>query len=339
MNSRREFIMGHFAEFVRGGERLTFVSQQRREAMMKSYVVLCAFLVKCWTLLLGRASTGIQGLSFIINTFSMTVLAEIIAAARRRVRECSSQADIRELERLAEKHSPRGFRRGVETGSKTGAAVIAELKKGSPSRGLIRADFDAASLARDLAQAGAAAVSVLTDEEFFHGSLANLRIASSESKLPCLRKDFIVDEFQVLEARANRADAILLIVAALSQAELLSLAKGARELKLDVLCEVHDEEELGRALDAGCELIGVNSRDLRTFSVDLTTAFRLADTIPPGVVAVAESGIESGADIARLRAAGYDAFLIGEKLMRAASPGEALKTLLAEATAAAAGAR
>jgi len=263
----------------------------------------------------------------------MTVLADIIAATRRKVRECSSQADIRELEQRAEEHFPRGFRRTLESASASGIAIIAELKKGSPSRGLIRSDFDPAALARELEQAGATALSVLTDEEFFYGSLGNLRVASQETRLPCLRKDFIVDEFQILEARANLADAILLITAALSQNELTGLTARTRALNLDVLCEVHDEEELGRALDAGCDLIGVNSRDLRTFNVDLTTALRLADSIPPGVVAVAESGIETGADICRLRSASYDAFLIGETLMRAEKPGEALQGLLAEAAA------
>lgn len=262
----------------------------------------------------------------------MVTLAEIVAAARRKVRESRAQADVRELERQAESHAPRGFRRRIESASKSGIAVIAELKKGSPSRGLIRSEFDPAALANELEQAGAAALSVLTDEEYFHGSLVNLRMASQKTRLPCLRKDFIVDEFQILEARANGGDSILLITAALTQEELVSLAKHACEWKIDVLCEVHDEEELGRALDAGCDLIGVNSRDLRTFNVDLTTAFRVIDSMPPGVVAVAESGIESGADIARLRAAGYDAFLIGETLMRAAKPGEALRQLLKEAT-------
>jgi indole-3-glycerol phosphate synthase len=262
----------------------------------------------------------------------MTVLADIIAAARRRVRESRSRADMHELERRAESHVPRGFRCALERASKSGIAIIAELKKGSPSRGLIRGEFDPKQLAWELQDAGAAALSVLTDEEFFYGSLNNLCIASESAKLPCLRKDFIVDEFQALEARANCADALLLIVAALEQKELHALTKRARELNLDVLCEVHDEEELGRALDAECDLIGVNSRDLRTFNVDLTAAFRLSDSIPPGVVAVAESGIESGADIARLRSAGYDAFLIGETLMRAQSPGEALRKLLGDAT-------
>jgi indole-3-glycerol phosphate synthase len=143
-----------------------------------------------------------------------------------------------------------------------------------------------------------------------------------------LRKDFMVDEFQLVEARANCADAVLLIVAALSEGELSSLAAGARRCGLDVLCEVHESEELQRALDVGCDLIGVNTRDLRTFKVDLETAFRLAQEIPVGVVRVAESGIHSAEDVARLRAAGYDAFLVGESLMRAASPGEALRELM-----------
>jgi indole-3-glycerol phosphate synthase len=151
--------------------------------------------------------------------------------------------------------------------------------------------------------------------------------------LPCLRKDFMVDPFQMLEARANCADAILLIVAALSAAELQSLHQAAREFGLDVLCEVHDERELALALDAGCDIIGVNSRDLRTFQVDLNTALRLAGQIPGGVMRIAESGIHSPADIHQLVAAGFDAFLIGESLMKAKHPGEALRHLLAEAHA------
>lgn len=267
----------------------------------------------------------------------MPFLDEIIAATRRKVTECRSTADVRDLERRAEQHTPRGFRKAIENASQSGPAIIAELKKASPSRGLIRKDFDPRILAPELEAAGTTALSVLTDEEFFQGSLANLQAASASTRLPCLRKDFIVDEFQIIEARANLADAILLIVAALPQDQLISLAKRTAELSLDVLCEVHDEEELGRALDAGCELIGINSRDLRTFKVDLNIAFRVASSLPLGVVAVAESGIESGADMARLRSAGYNGFLIGESLMRAERPGEALQHLLAEATSTAAG--
>jgi indole-3-glycerol phosphate synthase len=258
-------------------------------------------------------------------------LDEIVAATRRRVAETKPKADLRQLDRQAEKHVPRGFRLGLEAGTGNGIAVIAELKRASPSRGLIRSDFDPASLAIELEHAGAAALSVLTDAEFFQGSLGNLRHASAGTKLPCLRKDFIVDEFQLLEARANSADAILLIVAALSRSELKSLARRAGEYGLDVLCEVHDEEELQFAVDAGCTLIGVNNRDLRTFQVDLETAIRLANFIPKSAFTVAESGIRSGADVARLSAAGYRAFLIGESLMSAKSPGAALKGFLLEA--------
>jgi indole-3-glycerol phosphate synthase len=259
-------------------------------------------------------------------------LDQIVSAKRLQVAESRRTADLRELEQRAQAHSPRGFRQALAARSRNSVAIIAELKKASPSRGLIRANFDAEGLALELEQAGATALSVLTDEEFFQGSLANLRRASSRTRIPCLRKDFMVHEFQILEARANSADAILLIVAALSQTELTSLARSARQHGLDILCEVHDEDELHRAVDAGSDLIGVNSRDLRTFKVDLATALRLGDLIPNNsVVRVAESGIHSGADIARLRAAGYQAFLIGESLMKAESPGEALRTLLAEA--------
>ena len=260
-------------------------------------------------------------------------LDEIVAATRRKVVDTKGSADLHQLERQAGTHAPRGFRRSLKSTIQDGIAVIAELKRASPSRGLIRFDFDPESLARQLESAGAAALSVLTDEEFFQGSLENLRRASATAKLPCLRKDFIVDEFQLLEARANSADAVLLIVAALSEPELKMLAARAADYMLDVLCEVHDAEELHRALDAGCTLIGINSRDLRTFEVNLETAFRLADMIPKNVLSVAESGIRNGADIARLRVAGYQAFLIGESLMKAKSPGTALKELLVEASA------
>lgn len=263
----------------------------------------------------------------------MTVLADIVAATRRRVGECRSNADLRELEKRAAEHAPRGFRRGLESAGRAGIAIIAELKKASPSRGMIRSDFDPAALARELEQAGAAALSVLTDQDFFQGSLGNLRSASASTQLPCLRKDFIIDEFQILEARANCADAVLLIVAALEDRELKALAAKAAEYELDVLCEVHDAAELQRALHAGCGIIGVNNRDLKTFKVDLGTAPNLAEKIPLDALAVAESGIESGADIARLRAAGYGAFLVGETLMKAQRPGEALRGLVAEATA------
>ena len=255
-------------------------------------------------------------------------LDQIIAATRQRLAKKRRAADVRVWERQAAEHVPRGFRRKLAAVAATGVAVIAELKKASPSKGLIRAEFHAGELARELEEGGAAALSVLTEPDFFQGSLENLRLASDNASLPCLRKDFIVEEAQIVEARANQADAVLLIVAALEQAELVRLAAKAREQGLDVLCEAHEEEELQRALDAGCDLIGVNSRDLRTFQVDLDTAFRLAKKFPRGVLAVAESGIHSASDLAELRSVGYEAFLIGESLMQAAFPGNALKRLL-----------
>lgn len=258
-------------------------------------------------------------------------LDSIVAATRQRLSQRHPTIDVRALERVAARHAPRGFRSTLKRASQNSIAVIAELKKASPSKGLIRPGFRPTELARDLATAGAAALSVLTDEEFFQGSLENLRAASAATSLPCLRKDFIVDKLQILEARANSADAILLIVAALTDKELRLLAANARVVGLDVLCEAHDEHELNRAIDAGCDLIGINSRNLHTFEVDIETAFRLAEKIPDDCLAVAESGIHSAADLARLRAAGYDAFLVGESLMRADRPGEALTSLMEEA--------
>jgi indole-3-glycerol phosphate synthase len=257
-----------------------------------------------------------------------TKLEIIIGATRERVAAARVSADLRALTTAAERHHPRGFCQSLRRVAASGLAIIAELKRASPSRGLIREDFPVAELARELEEAGAAALSVLTDEQFFQGSLSNLEIASEATQLPCLRKDFILDEFQLLEARAHRADAVLLIMAALTPRELVDLHRKASELQLDVLCEVHDAEELKRALATGCETIGVNNRDLHTFRVSLDISLRLAEMMPAGVLKVAESGIESGDDIARLRRAGFDGFLVGESLMRAPRPGEALRELL-----------
>ena len=260
----------------------------------------------------------------------MTQLDQILAQTRLGVGERKAAADRDDLERRAAEHEPRGFAANLRkiASSKTWPAVIAELKKASPSKGLIRAAFDPAELARGLEAAGAGALSVLTDEPFFQGSLRNLEIASAATKIPCLRKDFMVDAFQVLEARASHADAILLIVAALNDAELKTLSSEANAFGLDVLCEVHDGEELDRAVQIGCQMIGVNSRDLRTFAVHPEVQMQLAERIPAGVVRVAESGIRGREDIHRLAMAGYDAFLIGETLMRESDPGAALALLL-----------
>ncbi len=259
-----------------------------------------------------------------------TKLDEILAATRARVASAKSVVDMADPFAAAQRHHPRGFRDRLQRVSRSGPAIIAELKKASPSKGLIRADFDVPKLASELEFAGAAALSVLTDEQFFQGSLHNLELASCATHLPCLRKDFIIDEFQLLEARACRADAVLLIVAALEQDQLVGLRYRARELKLDVLCEVHDDDELDRALAAECDMIGVNNRNLHTFQVDINTSLGLVRGIPTGVVKVAESGIKTAADIGRLRDAGFDAFLVGESLMRAQNPGDALRALLAK---------
>ncbi len=265
-------------------------------------------------------------------TESTLYLPEILAHTRTIVAERKASADIPALEAAAAAHAPRGFARALrEKAAKDGIAIIAELKKASPSRGLIRPDFDAATLAPLLEGGGAAVLSVLTDERFFQGSLENLRRASAAVTIPCLRKDFMVDTFQILEARANGADAILLIVAALTDDALRTLRDEARRMQLDVLCEVHDAQELDRALALECECVGVNSRDLRTFEVSLDRACELAGSLPSFAVKVAESGIHTAADMHRLRAAGYEAFLIGESFMRQPDPGAALKHLLEQA--------
>ncbi len=260
-------------------------------------------------------------------------LEQIVASTRRKVAEEKRQIDVRELEGRAEARTPRGFRQALQNASARGPAIIAELKKASPSKGVIRGTLHIAALAHGFEQAGAAALSVLTEEDFFQGSLANLTEAAAACDLPCLRKDFIVDRIQIVEARAAGADAVLLIVAALTPAEFTHLYGQAQEIGLDVLCEVHDEKELDLARTVGCSLIGVNSRDLHTFQVSLDTAVRLGPMLPPHSIRVAESGIDTAADIRRLREAGYQAFLIGETLMRAESPDDALRRLIAEAKA------
>jgi indole-3-glycerol phosphate synthase len=264
-----------------------------------------------------------------------THLDTILAATRASVQSAKGLAPAVELERRAGAHRPRGWAAALRRQATHGPAVIAEIKKASPSKGLIRADFDVEWLARRYQQGGAAVLSVLTDERFFQGSLRNLELASKAVKLPCLRKDFMVDEYQLIEARAHRADAILLIAAALSNGQMRQFAARARELELDVLVEVHTAVELDRVLDAlgetGADAIGVNNRDLKTFAVRLENSLELIERIPASVVRVAESGIATAGDVERLRTAGFDAFLIGESLMRQADPGEALAALLAGA--------
>jgi indole-3-glycerol phosphate synthase len=258
-------------------------------------------------------------------------LERILNTTRASVAARKEALRAESLQEKAAQHTPRGFARALREKSQHGPAIIAELKKASPSKGLIRPDFDPAELARSLGSGGATALSVLTDEPYFQGSLQNLEIASAVTGLPCLRKDFIVDEYQILEARAHRADAILLIVAALTDDELERFTASAHSHSLDVLCEVHTAEELERAVNLGCDAYGINNRNLSTFEVSLETSIQLVDRLPAGAVRVAESGIHTPEHLERLRAAGFDAFLIGESLMRHADPGAALQAMLSSA--------
>lgn len=257
-----------------------------------------------------------------------TKLDEILANTLQQVNARKATADYAALERKAAAHTPRGFTAALRTVSKSKPAIISEIKKASPSKGLIREDFHPATLARGFEAAGAAALSVLTDEDFFRGSLAYLEAASAAVSIPCLRKDFMLDRFQVLEARASGADAILLIVAGHTDQSLTELRDEARTMGLDALCEVHNREELDRAVQLGFDLIGVNSRDLRTFTVYPELVVELAQWKPANVVMVAESGIRTAEDIAKYRSVGYQAFLVGEALMRQPDPAAALATLL-----------
>jgi indole-3-glycerol phosphate synthase len=266
-----------------------------------------------------------------MSTHVSTHLDAILANTRATVAASKARMSHSELEAMAIQHQPRGWAETLRKRAKKSPAIIAELKKASPSKGLIREDFDPAYIAQRYAAGGAAALSVLTDEHYFQGSLRNLELASASVSLPCLRKDFIVDEYQILEARAYKADAILLIAAALTTDEMDRLVVTAHDLELDVLCEVHTHLEMDRVLELAepPEAIGVNNRDLRSFEVRLETALELVDSIPHTRVRVAESGITSAVDIARLRKAGFDAFLIGESLMRQPDPAVALQALLA----------
>src|SRR5258708_3284784 len=227
----------------------------------------------------------------------MPSLDDILAATSRRLAKAKYRADMRVLQEQANGHTPRGFRKRLVAMAQLGPAIIAELKKASPSRGVLRKTFPVSTLADQLAKGGASALSVLTDEQFFQGSLANLQTASLATNLPCLRKDFIIDEFQLLEAKAYHADAVLLILAALDDASLGRLITRARELDLDVLCEVHDEKELQRALDGGTEIIVVTNPDLHTFPLNLNTPLDLASRLPNPILRIAASGIDCGARI------------------------------------------
>jgi len=256
-----------------------------------------------------------------------TYLDTILAAHR-----AAAAADPRPrpaLERAARAAPPtRGFAAALAAGSRDGrVAVVAEVKRRSPSKGPLAPDLDPAGTARRYAEGGASCLSVLTDAEFFGGSPSDLGEARAAVGLPVLRKDFTVCEADVLDARVMGADAVLLIVAALSDAELVAFSALAGELGLDALVEVHDEAEVARALAAGARLVGVNQRDLTTFRVDTERAVRVAGSIPPGVIRVAESGITGAGDAARLADAGYHAVLVGESLVTSPDPAGAVRAL------------
>lgn len=260
------------------------------------------------------------------------VLAAIVAATRRSVADRRTLVPDAEIERLARvAPSPRGplF---VERLSRAGTVnIIAECKRRSPLKGVLRANYDMSEIARSYAAAGAAALSVLTEPSFFDGSLAHLSVARAVVNLPLLRKDFIVDRYQLQEARCAGADAVLLIVSALEPEMLRSLYRDAHELGLAALVEVHTADELEVALSIGAQVVGVNSRDLKTQRVDTQKSVDVLAGIPSSCIAVAESGLRSGADVARLKRAGFSAFLIGEAFMSAPHAGTALASLIQDA--------
>jgi len=259
------------------------------------------------------------------------ILQRIVARKREEVAARQAQTPLAELRVRANQAPPaRGFAAAIEARIASGnPAVIAEIKRASPSRGIIREPFDPPAIARSYAASGAACLSVLTDVEFFQGSDADLQQARAACDLPVLRKDFTIDAYQVLEARALGADCILLIAAALDDGQLAEFAALAAEIGLDVLVEVHDGDELERALRVPAPLLGINNRDLRTFSVSLDTTLALRDRVPVGRRLVTESGIHTTDDVARLRAAGIGAFLVGEGFLREPDPGLALRRLFA----------
>lgn len=260
------------------------------------------------------------------QTRTADILERIVAARRRAVENAKRTTPAAKLEeRAAVAPPPRDFAAAL---CGAGINVIAELKKVSPSRGLLRPAYNPAALAPALEEGGAAALSVLTEPEFFQGSLEDLTLVRKLCRLPVLRKDFLFDPYQLYEARAAGADAFLLIAVILSTAELRRLITLGRQLGMVALVEVHSPEELARALEAGAGLIGINNRDLKTFEVSLETSLRLIESIPEDCVAVSESGLSTSAELNQLRAVGFDAFLIGERLMQAPEPAAALRQLI-----------
>jgi indole-3-glycerol phosphate synthase len=258
-----------------------------------------------------------------------TVLERILAARRKRVEEARARVPFGRLEEAVA--ARRDYRDFAEALSGAPLRVIAELKRASPSRGLLRPAYRCRELAQGYESAGAAALSVLTEQDFFMGSLPDLAEARGAVRLPVLCKDFILDAYQLYESVAAGADAVLLIVAALEDRDLRSLLELSQRLGVAALVEVHTAQELERAILAGARLLGVNNRNLKTLAVDLETSLRLRGKIPAGCLAVSESGIRSGKDLRRLSEAGFDAVLVGERLMEAADPGRELATMLEDA--------
>jgi indole-3-glycerol phosphate synthase len=256
------------------------------------------------------------------------LLRTIVAATQRITLIRREREPLAALEKRASAAAPGGARFEAALGVAGRVNVIAECKRRSPSKGVLAVGYEPALIARKYEEGGAAAVSVLTEPTFFDGALEHLLAVRASVALPLLRKDFIVDEYQLFEARANGADAILLIVAALAQADLVRLQARAWDLGLAALVEVHAEEELSRAVDAGARLIGVNNRNLRTLAVDVDASYRLAQKLPSEVVGISESGLQSGEDVDRLMAAGYRAFLIGERFMTDPNPAKAIGDLV-----------
>ena len=262
-------------------------------------------------------------------------LERIVRAKRTELESAKRQAPQKELEKQIIARPAGRFLQALlpPPEGQPGCAIIAELKKASPSAGVLRENYDPFGIARGYRQAGARALSVLTDREFFQGSLDDLKQAKAASALPALRKDFTLEEYHLYEAAAAGADAVLLIVAILQPQQLRRLLGVSRTLGLDALVEVHTAQELAVALEAGSEIIGVNNRNLHTFEVSTDTSFALIGNIPDETVAVSESGLRSAEDLEHLRSAGFDAFLIGESFMRQEDPGEALQRLLADVAA------
>lgn len=254
------------------------------------------------------------------------ILDDIIAHKRSEVSEAKAHIPLEKLRKNIAPHKPETFAKAISVTGRT--CLIAEVKKASPSRGLLRADFNPSELARIYTENGASAISVLTDARYFQGSISHLKQAKTAAHLPVLRKDFVIDEYQLWESAAIGADAVLLIVAALSEIQLREYVRVASEVGLDVLVEIHDERQLDIALEAGARIIGINNRDLRTFRTDLRVTLQLAPEVPRGNIIVSESGIHTRDDVRKVAEAGVNAILVGEALVTSADISKMIQELI-----------